>query len=517
MSEELSSKKINQSNNYENPLHNREIKIKNNWKSLIYSLPKSIINILVFCLVTIAFSKNKAWYLIGIVILLDLVFMIIEWNKTFLVISNDEAKYHKGILSKKTLIIPRKNLKSMDISQNLIEKILGYKVLKIESSAKNAGLEEIKFMFSDKEIEILKNFAFSGDNEIYDEKLEIAEASLVLNKKEPIENSTCNDTTSEKQYERKFENKKLILFGFTSFNLFVALIFIFNGIDYLEKIVTVNFLDSFFSRVEQYTLSVGIIVVGFISLVGILLGLKLIATIYYFIKYYNFTISKSGENIKIKYGLLSTKEFSFKEDNIKMIKIKSNPIRQLIKKYQVNLTLKGYSGEGKDRVLLYPLGDLEEVQNLIEELIPQWKVEGDGEGIKHGRITMIIKPVLVILFTSVIALLIFKTPWVMLINLLLLIVIPSTILKGKNTDLKVKDNKVRVVTGGFFRTIHILKARDIQAVSFKDNPIQSNLGVGKIIIDYYSEIVEEVKLPYMKKEFVNEILNESYKKSLKVN
>lgn len=517
MSEEFLNKRINQSNNYENPLHNREIKIKNNWKSLLYNLPKSIINILVFCLVTIALSKNKAWYLIGVAILFDLIFMIIEWSRTFLVISNNEAKYCKGILSKKTLIIPRKNLKSMDISQNLIEKILGYKVLKIESSAKNAGLEEIKFMFSDKEIEILKNFAFSGDTETYDDELEISEDKLLLSEKEIIENSNCKDNIFENQYERKFENKKLILYGFTSFNLFIALIFIFNGIDFLEKIVTVNFLDSFFSKVEQYTLSIGIIVVGVISLITILLILKFIAIIYYFIKYYNFTISKSGKNIKINYGLLSTKEFSFKEDNIKMIKIKSNPMRQLIKKYEVNLTLKGYSGEGKERVLLYPLGDLEEVQNLIEELIPQWNLEGDGEGIKHGKLTMLLKPIIFIGLISIISLLIFKTPWVMCINLILLITIPSSILKGKNVNLKVKDNKVRAVTGGFFRTIHILNARDIQAVSFKDNPIQSNLGIGKIIIDYYSEIVEEIKLPYMKKELVNEILNESYNKYLKVN
>ena len=251
------------------------------------------------------------------------------------------------------------------------------------------------------------------------------------------------------------------------------------------------------------------VIFAIVGLFVALIILKAIATVYYFVKYYNFTLLKEGENIKIKYGLFSTKEFSFKENSIKLIKLKSNPLRQLLKRYEINVVIKGYSGEGKEQIIMYPIGNDKEVQNIIREFIPQWSIEGDGEGIRHGKIFMILKPVLIVFIISLVAYLILKVKWVLLINIISLITIPSSILKGRNINLKIEENKVRAVTGGFFRTIHILKGKDIQAVGFNTNPIQEKNNIGKIVIDYYSENSEEIKLPYMNKNYVEVLLNSS--------
>ena len=122
---------------------------------------------------------------------------------------------------------------------------------------------------------------------------------------------------------------------------------------------------------------------------------------------------------------------------------------------------------------------------------------------------MILKPVLIVFIISLVAYLILKVKWVWLINIISLITIPSSILKGRNINLKIEENKVRAVTGGFFRTIHILKGGDIQAVGFNTNPIQEKNNIGKIIIDYYSENSEEIKLSYMNKNYVEVLLNSS--------
>ena len=251
------------------------------------------------------------------------------------------------------------------------------------------------------------------------------------------------------------------------------------------------------------------IIFAIVGLFVALIILKAIATVYYFVKYYNFILSKEGENIKIKYGFFSTKEFSFKENSIKLIKLKSNPLRQLLRRYEINVVIKGYSGEGKEQIIMYPIGNSKEVQNIIREFIPKWSIEGEGEGIRHGKIFMILKPVLIMFLISLSAYLILKIKWVWLINIISLIIIPSSILKGRNINLKVEENKVRAVTGGFFRTIHILNGKDIQAVGFNTNPIQEKNNIGKIVIDYYSENSEEIKLPYMNKNYVEVLLNSS--------
>ncbi|AQW23226.1 TPA: PH domain-containing protein [Clostridium perfringens] len=535
MNEKLANKEISQCNYEKESLNNREI--KNSVRSLLYNIVKGMISDFGLGLIFVVFLKQWVYILIIVLVLLGIAISILSWKKEYMLLKGDEAHYHKGVFSKNTTIIPKKSFKSMDISQNLIERILGYKIVKIESPSREVGEEDIKMSLSNEDIALLKSFAFGTNKEFnkelnnevsegFDLKENIFRESFVdsefeklkedydsnLNNRENInESKKVHINKSEKVNikEKKISNKDLILYGFTSFNLFIAIIFIFNAWGKIEKFINSEYVDSVINGyIANEASKIGIIF-AIVGLIVALIILKAIATVYYFIKYYNFTLLKEGENIKIKYGFFSTKEFSFKENSIKLIKLKSNPLRQLLKRYEINVVIKGYSGEGKEQIIMYPIGNDKEVQNIIREFIPQWSIEGDGEGIRHGKIFMILKPVLIVFIISLVAYLILKVKWVLLINIISLITIPSSILKGRNINLKIEENKVRAVTGGFFRTIHILKGKDIQAVGFNTNPIQEKNNIGKIVIDYYSENSEEINLPYMNKKYVEVLLNSS--------
>lgn len=535
MNEKLDNKEINQCNYEKESLNNREI--KNSVRSLLYNIVKEIISDFGLGIIFVVFLKQWVYIVIIGVVLLAIIVSILKWKKEYMLLKGDEAHYHKGIFSKNTTIIPKKSFKSMDISQNLIERILGYKIVKIESPSREVGEEDIKMSLSDEDIALLKSFAFGTNKEFnkelnnevsegFDLKENIIRESFVDSEFEKLKedyesnlNNRKNINESEKVHinnskkvnikEKKISNKDLILYGFTSFNLFIAIIFIFNAWGKIEKFINSEYVDSVINGyIANEASKIGIIF-AIVGLFVALIILKAIATVYYFMKYYNFTLSKEGENIKIKYGLFSTKEFSFKENSINLIKLKSNPLRQLLRRYEINVVIKGYSGEGKEQIIMYPIGNAKEVQDIIREFIPKWSIEGQGEGIRHGKIFMIIKPVLIVFFISLVAYLILKVKWVLLLNIISLIIIPSSILKGRNINLKIEENKVRAVTGGFFRTIHILKGKDIQAVGFNTNPIQEKNNIGKIVIDYYSENSEEINLPYMNKNYVEVLVNSS--------
>lgn len=537
MNEKLDNKEINQCNYEKESLNNREIKIKNSVRSLLYNIVKEIISDLGLAVIFVVLLKQWFYIVIIGVVLLAIIVSILKWKREYMLLKGDEAHYHKGVFSKNTTIIPKKSFKSMDISQNLIERILGYKIVKIESPSREVGEEDIKMSLSDEDIALLKSFAFGTNKEFnkelnnevsegFDLKDNIFRESFLDSEFEKLKedyDSTLNNreniNESEKVHinngekvnikEKKISNKDLILYGFTSFNLFIAIIFIFNAWGKIEKFINSEYVDSVINGyIANEASKIGII----FAIVGLFLALiilKAIATVYYFVKYYNFTLLKEGENIKIKYGFFSIKEFSFKENSIKLIKLKSNPLRQLLRRYEINVVIKGYSGEGKEQIIMYPIGNAKEVQNIIREFIPQWSIEGEGEGIRHGKIFMILKPVLIVFIISLVVYLILKVKWVWFINIISLITIPSSILKGRNINIKIEENKVRAVTGGFFRTIHILKGKDIQAVGFNTNPIQEKNNIGKIVIDYYSENSEEIKLPYMNKNYVEVLLNSS--------
>ncbi|HFD2043407.1 TPA: PH domain-containing protein [Clostridium perfringens] len=533
MNEKLDNKEINQCNYGKESLNNREIKIKNSVRSLPYNIVKEIISDLGLGVIFVVLLKQWFYIVIIGVVFLAIIVSILKWKKEYMILKGDEAHYHKGVFSKKTTIIPKKSFKSMDISQNLIERILGYKIVKIESPSREVGEEDIKMSLSDEDIAMLKSFAFGTNKELNNEIIEgfnlnenilrksflDSEAENLKEDYEDTLNNRENINKSEKLHinnckkvnikEKKISNKDLILYGFTSFNLFIATILIFNAWGKIENFINSEYVDSVINGyIANEASKIGVIF-AIVGLFVALIILKAIATVYYFVKYYNFTLSKEEENIKIKYGFFSTKEFSFKENSIKLIKLKSNPLRQLLRRYEINVVIKGYSGEGKEQIIMYPIGNTKEVQNIIREFIPKWSIEGEGEGIRHGKIFMILKPVLIVFLISLVAYLILQIKWIWLINIISLIIIHSSILKGININLKVEENKVRAVTGGFFRTIHILKGKDIQAVGFNTNPIQEKNNIGKIVIDYYSENSEEIKLPYMNKNYVEVLLNSS--------
>lgn len=496
MNEELNDNKTN----YENKsFTNENIKIRNNWKSLIYKLIKGSISNFGLGVLFIVFLKQWFWIAIVLFVVLDIIFSIIGWKYEYISIKDNEIHYYKGIFSKETLIIPKKSFKSMDISQNLIERLLAYKIVKIESPSKDFGIDDIKMNLNNEQIDILKSFSL---NDLNKECLGYVNEDYVVN--------NIKDSEESKEIkEKKIETKKLVIYGFTSFNLFVALIFIFNILgkidDFISSDYLSNIIDGAFKNNSQ---SMTIILIS-IGLLIFLIILKLIATIYYVIKYYNFTLLKENNNIKITYGLFSTKEFSFKDNNIKLIKIKSNPIRQFLNIYELNLIIKGYTGEGNEKIIMYPIGSLNEINDVIKEFIPEWSFKGTGNGIEKGKFSILIKPALLIFITSVVCYLILKTQWVWFINLTIILTLINSALKIRNLNISVDNKKVRAVNGGLFRTIHILRGRDIQAVEFKTNPIQSKNNVGKITIDYYSESSEEIKLMYMNKNYVEKLIEAS--------
>ncbi|MCR1874477.1 PH domain-containing protein [Paraclostridium bifermentans] len=496
MNEELNDNKTN----YENKsFTNENIKIRNNWKSLIYKLIKGTISNFGLGVLFIVFLKQWFWIAIVLFVVLDIIFSIIGWKYEYISIKDNEIHYYKGIFSKETLIIPKKSFKSMDISQNLIERLLAYKIVKIESPSKDFGIDDIKMSLNNEQIDILKSFSLNDLNK---------ECLGDVNEEYVVNNIKDNEESKEIK-EKKIETKKLVIYGFTSFNLFVALIFIFNILGKLDDFISSDYLsniiDGAFKNNSQ-SMTILLIVAG---LLIFLIILKLIATVYYVVKYYNFTLLKENNNIKIAYGLFSTKEFSFKDNNIKLIKIKSNPIRQFLNIYELNLIIKGYTGEGNEKIIMYPIGSLNEINDVIKEFIPEWSFKGTGNGIEKGKFSILIKPVLLIFITSIVCYLILKTQWVWFINLTIILTLINSALKIRNLNISVDNKKVRAVNGGLFRTIHILRGRDIQAVEFKTNPIQSKNNVGKITIDYYSESSEEIKLMYMNKNYVEKLIEAS--------
>lgn len=468
-------------------------KIRNDIKSILYKFILSLEENIFLIIFAIVFMKKLAYLIVPVVLILDIGYIILKWFNQYFLLSEEDARYHYGIFSKNTIIIPKNNIKSMDISVNLLEKLLRYSKVKIESPVKDADLDEIKMYLSNEKIDILKDFAFSKNT--YNESLENIEA---LDMEENIKENT---------YVKKVSNKELLIYGLTTFNILIIIALIFKGYSVLENFVEGEKVNDVISSSTLYLSENISLFIGIVGIIILLIVLKGIAVIYYMIKYYNFTVSKDLNTIKVKYGLINSREFSFNINNVKMVRLKSNFLRQIFKINELSVVVKGYTGVGDENIILYPIGKEKELFNLLKKLLPDWIIEGDGEGINRGKLMLVLKPSIIVILISLIGYLIFRTNYMFLLNILLIIVIPSSILKGKNLNLKISNNKIKAVNGGFVRNKYILDKKDIQAVQFETTPFQKKYNLGKIAINYYSEIGEVITLNYMKKEYVQKIIN----------
>ena len=209
MNEKLANKEISQCNYEKESLNNREI--KNSVRSLLYNIVKEIISDLGLAVIFVVLLKQWFYIVIIGVVLLAIIVSILKWKREYMILKGDEAYYHKGIFSKKTTIIPKKSFKSMDISQNLIERILGYKIVKIESPSREVGEEDIKMSLSNEDIALLKSFAF-GTNKEFNKELN-NEVSEGFDLKENIIRESFVDSEFEKlkeDYESNLNNRKNI-------------------------------------------------------------------------------------------------------------------------------------------------------------------------------------------------------------------------------------------------------------------------------------------------------------------
>ncbi|MGG7078298.1 PH domain-containing protein [Clostridium sardiniense] len=483
---------------------NNDKKIRNNIRSIVYKILSNIINSIVAFIPIIIFAGKLVFILIPAFIILELIYTYLNWFNEYILLKEDEVRYCFGILSKTMIIIPRSNLKSMDISRGIVDKLLRYNAVKIESPSMNSEIKEIKMYLTIDDIESLKKFAF-------------LESNVNLEKEEKTK-AICNESSNEyikieeksneiNIYRKVIDKKTLFMYGLTSFNIVIIFIGLAKGYDILESVISKNRISSIISSVTpEYSNELNIFYAIF-GIVALIIILKIIAIAYNMIKYYNFTISKENKNIKISYGLISNKEFSFNESSVKIIKLKANVLRQLLKLYEMQVVVKGYSGNNDEKIILCPLGKEEDHIKILKDILPDWNIGLEkGEGMKRGKFIIVLKPIINIFIISIIAYIILRNKYVFLINLFIIFTIPYSILKGKNINLRIKNNKIRATNGGFFKKINILNKRDIQAVEFITTPFQKRYGLGKIKIHYYSEIGEEINLIFMENYLVDKLI-----------
>ncbi len=246
-------------------------------------------------------------------------------------VENDELIIQKGVLNKERKAIPLERIQSVNINQNLIQRILQLVSVEVETAGSKA-----------KELEIpglSRSFAESFKNLLQDR------ARAVKNEGEPDLEDTVpigqeiptysQEENSQTQRSRLLQLSLLDLLkvGITQNHLRsggialgVTVGFWYNIKDFIEQFYG-NIFDGFeWEEIAAYA-TLSLLVVGIMVFIIFSIVVSIVIVIN---KYYGYTLERNGNYLEIQMGLLNRKEIKIPIEKIQILEFHTNPLRRLL-------------------------------------------------------------------------------------------------------------------------------------------------------------------------------------------
>lgn len=304
---------------------------------------------IVFTLAFLLFSGGMAFFgglggtftaigLLGVAVVLIVGYEVLYYQRYDYELTADSFDISSGVVSRRNREIPLRRIQNVDISRNVVERVLGIAALDFETAGGSQTEAAIRYVTFDEakrlqtEISRLKR----GDTE---DMPEIETDELF--------------TLSERE---------LAIVGLLSFDLRVPglLLFLFSG--------SIPVVSSFFSfGPEAFVLALG----GALALTAVLVVSWVVGVAVAVINYYGFRLSRTDDELQYERGLLQRYDGSIPFDKIQTLSIEDNPLKRWFGYATLAIETAGYSpGQGNERgsEAAVPIAERERVVALANEI-----------------------------------------------------------------------------------------------------------------------------------------------------
>jgi putative membrane protein len=285
---------------------------------------------LLISLVAVAAAAPIFWTIVGVAIIpLMILFAIFAYwqyrNFTFHV-EGDNLIIHKGVLVKDRKSVPIERIQSIQVTKNVIQRLLGVVALKVDTAGSRGNELEIPALERDR-ADALRDL-------LYKKK----EALLVTNSHEASDELKADEAVTPKAESPDEEGRVLVklgLFdllkvGLTENHLktgFIALAFVFGYASQYQELLQEyleGYVDTYASQVADAGIAVVISLLIFYAIVSIVISL--VRTL---LRFYNLKAELKSEAVEISTGLLQRNEYRIPKNKIQYIQWETNPLRKL--------------------------------------------------------------------------------------------------------------------------------------------------------------------------------------------
>lgn len=447
-----------------------------------------------------------------IIYLCFIVYRIMYYKTSGYELTETEIKCNRGVLFKKHSVLEYKKIHAIDKKQNLFHRIFGIAVLTVDSGSTNTAYQaEITIVEKEKTVDSLVN------------KLN----AFKENSAENIVNTLGKEELllSDKDSLYRFTSKKKMLYTLinivsTAFftALFGVLAIIVIGV--CKLMLQFDFLGNwgqYFLFAFLITISAMLLFSAF-SFIGCMIRS--------FVGYHKFTITKSGNNIQIAFGLLDRHTNTFSYDRIKAVKISQSLVQRMLGFATIKLEVIGYTNEtGNSSVelgLLVPFCKYNEVGEILGRVLPDYIPDKkQAKAVSFfpfvswfllffciiTGVTLLLTIGTMLTFnvpTSVISAVAFSVLGIGIVVLIVKSV--SAVLEFKTNGLAVNNGKITVYCGGFTKSITVFTAKNLIAVEKVTTPLRKRKGISSYVLHLKTNALSnEVKVNIQKDTLAEEL------------
>lgn len=415
--------------------------------------------------------------------------------------SVDEDTFHvkSGIFNKKELEIPLDRITTVDFTQNLIFQWAGVYSIKVDNASSYGGNGVGKVSLALKKNDAVRFKALLLSKKALKEKQEETFSQIYRGKdycaKIPVSENNVYDAQLDRieKSRKAVPAKNILIMGAlqSKGNAVAQVISIAAVLAGMVNIIAgrdIGIEDTIMDLILSVS---GIGIAGALILIFIILSTAL-GALFNLIKYYGFSITNGEKSIYLEYGLFTKKNYSLLKEKISGAEfVQSLPMKFFGVGY-LNVLAVGYGDvESVEKAMIYPLISERKLYEFISEYIPEIKPPENKYEKPYRRSLryFFICPRFIFLIMVFISAVLCEMKfgfiknnlwfdWIWYVFILLFILsLLSVIAEYKNTKISCDKNNVHFVTGGFTRTLTVVKTDMIESVSDKAHRLKRTKGI----------------------------------------
>jgi putative membrane protein len=291
-------------------------------------------------------------FLLGLLVVAVLAALwgFLSWRATTYTVTGNSFRLRQGVFQKNERTIPLEHVQSVDTVQGIIQRAFGVVEVRIETAGGGASEPDASLAALDREA------AQTLRREIEGSKREISEE------------------TTGPTILRWLSTSDLLLAGATSGQIGVAFSVLAIGFQFLDDFFPEDFVRRLVETLAPNWLMVVLILVP----AGVLLAwlLAIAGTV---LAYSGFTLSREGNFLYIKRGLLERREATIPLSRIQAVRISEGLLRQPFGLASLRVESAGYGEDAGVSTTLFPLLPRNEVEELLAGAAPEFAGAPDIE------------------------------------------------------------------------------------------------------------------------------------------